>query len=108
MKLFLVRHGYAFHNQAAEKYGNKAYFMEQFEDASLTDIGIHQANKLKLTLNKIDFKDIYCSPLQRCIQTCDNSIDAKVHVLLDDRLMEPQGEHICNKRKQIPCLKKLL
>lgn len=108
MKLYLVRHGFAYHNLAAEKYGQKAYFMEQFEDAPLTDIGIKQANNLKNILNPITFKDIYCSPLQRCIQTCDNCIDSNSYILLDDRLMEPQGEHLCNKRKQIPCLKKLL
>jgi broad specificity phosphatase PhoE len=108
MKLYLVRHGYAFHNLGAEKYGEKAYYMELFEDAYLTEKGKDQANSLKPSLNKIKFSDIYCSPLQRCIQTCDNCIDTNIHILLDDRLMEPQGEHLCNKRKQIPCLKKLL
>ena len=108
MKLYLVRHGFAFHNLGAEKYGENAYYMELFEDAHLTDKGKQQANNLKQIFNKINFTDIYCSPLQRCIQTGDNCIDTNKHILLDDRLMEQQGEHICNKRKQIPCLRKLL
>jgi broad specificity phosphatase PhoE len=108
MKLYLVRHGFAFHNLGAEKYGEKAYYMELFEDSELTNKGVEQASLLNQILNKVNFTDIYCSPLQRCIQTCDNCINTNLHILLDDRLMEPQGEHICNKRKQISCLKKLL
>ena len=108
MKLYLVRHGFAFHNLGAEKYGDKAYYMELFEDAELTKKGVEQVSSLTQILNKVNFVDIYSSPLQRCIQTCDNCINTNLHILLDDRLMEPQGEHICNKRKQIPCLKKLL
>lgn len=104
MKLYLVRHGFAYHNLAVNKWGEKGYFMKEFEgvlltDALLTEKGIVQATDLKEKLNNIKFKDIYCSSLSRCIQTCDFSIDTNLVIKLDDRLMEPQGIHICNKRK---------
>jgi broad specificity phosphatase PhoE len=104
MKLYLVRHGFAYHNLAVNKWGDKGYFMKEYEgmlltDALLTGKGIVQATDLKEKLNNIKFKDIYCSSSSRCIQTCDFSIDTNLIIKLDDRLMEPQGIHICNKRK---------
>jgi broad specificity phosphatase PhoE len=99
MKLYLVRHGFAYHNLAANKWGDKAYFMKEYEDALLTERGIAQATDLKEKFNNIEFKDIYCSSSSRCIQTCNFSIDTNLVIKLDDRLMEPQGIHICNKRK---------
>ena len=104
MKLYLVRHGFAYHNLAVNKWGDKGYFMKEYEgalltDALLTERGIEQASALKETFNTVKFKDIYCSSSSRCIQTCDFSIDTNLIIKLDDRLMEPQGIHICNKRK---------
>jgi broad specificity phosphatase PhoE len=104
MKLYLVRHGFAYHNLAVNKWGDKGYFMKEYEgvlltDALLTKRGIEQATDLKEKFNNIEFKDIYCSSSSRCIQTCDLSINTNIVIKLDDRLMEPQGIHICNKRK---------
>jgi len=99
MKLYLLRHGFAYYNLGAYTHGDKAYVMKEYEDAHLTPHGIKQAPDLKNVLNSITFTDIYCSSLTRCIQTCDNCIGTKLIVKLDDRLLENQGHHICNKRK---------
>jgi broad specificity phosphatase PhoE len=99
MKLYLLRHGFAYHNLGAQTYGDKAYIMKEYEDAYLTPHGIKQAQDLKNVLNSITFTDIYCSSSSRCIQTCDNCIKTKIIVKLDDTLLEHQGHHICNKRK---------
>ncbi len=99
MKLYLVRHGFAYHNLAAHIHGDKAYCMSEFQDANLTPDGVLQAQDLRKVLNAVTFNEIYCSSLTRCIQTCDNCVTTDLVVKLDDRLMEPQGHHICNKRK---------
>ena len=108
MKLYLVRHGFAYHNLAAHIQGDKAYNMSEFQDAHLTPDGILQAQDLRKVLNAVTFNTIYCSSLTRCIQTCDNCVTTDLIVKLDDRLMEPQGHHICNKRKDKEEVKKFI
>jgi len=99
MKVYFVRHGFAYHNLGAELYGEKAYEMSEYKNSRLTTLGKIQATELGQKLANIRFDKIYCSPLVRCIDTClkipGNSQNT---IILDDNLMEPQGKHICNKR----------
>lgn len=104
MNVYFIRHGYAYHNQLAEIFGDKAYFDPKTIDAPLLDKGINQAKNASKDLININFDYIFCSPSQRCIQTLENLLSNK-DVQLFDILMEPQGEHICNKRKDISELK---
>jgi broad specificity phosphatase PhoE len=100
MNVYFVRHGYAYHNKLSEEIGDEAYFDKRTEDAPLLEKGIEQANIAGKEINNIQFDYIFCSPSRRCIETLENLFDDKfryIH-LLDD-LMEPQGKHICNKRK---------
>lgn len=99
MKIYFIRHGFAKHNELYEKIGEKAYFDNSVEDAELTEKGILQANNASINLKDIEFSEYYSSPLTRCIQTLDNLINKDIIINLDDRLMEPQGFHISNKRK---------
>jgi broad specificity phosphatase PhoE len=50
---------------------------------------------------------IYCSPLRRCRQTLLAAIPGADlrSVRLDDRLMEPQGVAICNRRVELDVLR---
>jgi broad specificity phosphatase PhoE len=99
MPLFtFVRHAEALHNADHHARGDIAYRDPANRDAALTQVGIQQTRR-ELT----DTYDIiYCSPLRRCRQTllgiypsaCNRSVK------LDDRLMEPQGDHTCNWRME--------
>lgn len=98
----LMRHGEATHNVAARSEGTHAYHDPIHADAALTAEGVSQA--AQANLNPSDFDTIYCSPLRRCYQTLLAAMPAArlaTHVFLDDRLMEPQGSAICNKRTEI-------
>lgn len=101
----LVRHSEATHNRAAFEKGDRAYFDEAYADAELTHRGIWMARNLRKELWNYDytcrqFDRVYCSPLRRCRQTLLELFPDAEHevVVLDDRLMEPQGAHPCNRR----------
>jgi broad specificity phosphatase PhoE len=113
MKVFLIRHGLAGHNVGFNQVGESAYFDPKYFDAELVPEGETQAQNAGLKLLDIKFDSIYCSPSKRCIQTLDNLLStSKViidsafkapkneFIILDDRLMEPQGVHIPNKRHE--------
>ena len=105
MKIILVRHGQAEHNVEYMYRGLEAYYDPKNTDPELTTAGISQAKAIQLK-GKIDV--IFCSPLKRCRQTLCNSIQDfnGIEVLLDDRLMEPQGEAYCNKRTEKSIIEK--
>ena len=68
MKLILVRHG-----QTQENVDN---FLAGKNDSKLTTIGIEQSKKAGKELKekyKIDM--VFCSPLQRCVETLNNILD---------------------------------
>lgn len=107
MKIYLIRHGFAYHNLGAKLFGEVAYNLEDYKDAKLTPVGIEQAILAGKNLKDVKFTKLYCSPLIRCIETMsnvlnqnDNFLNHKITINLDDRIMEPQGFHICNKRKE--------
>lgn len=112
MKIYLIRHGFAYHNLAYDEMGTKAYNDPKYFDALLTPLGENQAKEAGKKLINIKFNRIYCSPLLRCIQTLDNLFPASKIIMdtifnapkndlivLDDRIMESQTE-ICNKRHE--------
>jgi len=111
MKIFFIRHGLAGHNVGFNLVGESAYFDPKYFDAELVPEGENQAQNAGLKLLNIKFDSIYCSPSRRCIQTLDNLLSTTKVIIdsafkapknefirLDDRLMEPQGYHIPNKR----------
>jgi len=113
MKLYFIRHGLAKHNVAYDKVGDSAFNDSKNFDAELVHEGKIQAQKAGKKLLNVKFDSIYCSPSRRCIQTLDNLLSTskiitdsiytshkKEFIILDDRLMEPQGYHICNKRHE--------
>jgi broad specificity phosphatase PhoE len=98
MQVYFVRHGFAKHNEEFLKFGESAYYDSNNIDSSLVEKGIEQAKEVGLTLKEIKFDKIYSSSLTRCIQTTDIIVKNET-VYLNDFLLEPQGYHICNYRK---------
>lgn len=97
-RIYFLRHAQATHNADALTKGTTAYHDPANRDAALTDTGHEQA--YNVNFGDVVFDAIYCSPLRRCRQTLLRAIPtvASRAVWLDDRLMEPQGTHICNWR----------
>lgn len=100
-----IRHGQAQHNVDFLKYGEHAYFDKKNVDAELTELGKSQAQGVyeSGTLGGAgDYDVIFCSPLSRCRNTLLLAVpdSSSVRVLLDDRLMEPQGDCACNRRQE--------
>jgi probable phosphoglycerate mutase len=107
MKIYFIRHGFAHHNLGARLYGDAAYNLPQYKDARLTNEGIEHAKEVGKSLSGVHFNRIYSSPSTRCIETLNHFISNNQSfnnnnkiIVLDDRLMEPQGVHICNNRKE--------
>ncbi len=99
-----MRHAEGTHNVAAEKEGPSAYNDPLHEDAHITDRGIQQSKEVRPILEDptVKYSAIYCSPSRRCRQTLGYAYPMGLFetVYIDDRLMEPQGYHICNKRAE--------
>jgi broad specificity phosphatase PhoE len=86
MKLILIRHG--------ETIWNKDGRVQGFSDIELSDVGLNQAHKLALSIQDINIKAIYSSPLKRAYQTAQiiNEIH-NVPIYSDSGLMEmDQGD----------------
>jgi broad specificity phosphatase PhoE len=106
-KLFLIRHGYAIHNQLFYQIGKSAY---NIRDTQLLDEGIVQARKLSKTWKELSSIDlIICSP---SIRTLDTALlifqNSPLKIIAKDFLLEyEQGSQLCNRRKDIEDLKVL-
>ena len=100
MKFIFLRHAQATHNSDAKARGDVAYFDPVNADAALDDVGLEQILTHRQNIGAIDA--VYCSPLQRCRQTLIGFMPAsnEMQIHLDDRLMEPQGSAVCNKRAE--------
>ena len=98
MHIYFLRHAQATHNSDFKKRGPCAYFDPVNTDSALDSTGAEQLLACKYAFPAYDA--IYCSPLRRCRQTLVGVLpEAKsLPVHLDDRLMEPQGQAMCNRR----------
>jgi broad specificity phosphatase PhoE len=95
MRVFLVRHGRAHHNEGFDNVGPSAYLDIMYRDSKLTETGHRQ------TMGKawdIDVQRVYCSPLFRCIQTARNMFGSSRRLYLEDGLLETKGPQPCNLR----------
>jgi broad specificity phosphatase PhoE len=92
-----VRHAQGTHNVT------HAYWDPQERDAALTPEGVRQAWTLRAERLADRCDAIACSPLLRCRSTLTlllGDAGQRARVWLDDRLMEPQGEAIVNRRAE--------
>ena len=109
-KFIFVRHGEATHNVAFNVAKDQSVFLDPtHEDASLTELGVKQAQTTGKALFSYKLLDIWCSPLTRCIQTAEEIFEEANcgQMYLHDNLLERLGGgHICNKRKDRSVLEK--
>jgi broad specificity phosphatase PhoE len=86
MELILIRHG--------ETIWNKDGRVQGLSDIELSDVGLNQAHKLALSIQDINIKAIYSSPMKRAYQTAQ--IINEIHnapIYLEPGLMEmDQGD----------------
>jgi broad specificity phosphatase PhoE len=86
MELILIRHG--------ETIWNKDGRVQGLSDIELSDVGLNQAHKLALSIQDINIKSIYSSPMKRAYQTAQ--IINEIHnapIYLEPGLMEmDQGD----------------
>jgi broad specificity phosphatase PhoE len=106
VRVVFLRHAQGTHNAAAAAVGARAYFDPVNRDAALTAEGVRQAWAVREVgrLGRAeDYTAIFCSPLRRCRQTLLEAVPGadRFPVRLDDRLMEPQGAAICNRRAEL-------
>lgn len=97
-----LRHAEGVHNADARSHGPVAYTFPKNRDAPLTIEGWRQTVERGKLIDISEFTHIFCSPLLRCIQTLTGVAHSarELPVILDDRIMEPQGGDICNKRAE--------
>lgn len=108
-----IRHGEAEHNVAYHTEGVSAFSKELYRDALLTTKGVEQARTAAAQIIEkvgMDFLDIWCSPLSRCIQTGEELFEELncCDLYLHDNLLECQGgNNLCNERRTKKEIKKL-
>ena len=106
VKFILIRHGEATHNVGAETEGDKAYENPAYRNSQLTAKGVEQATEVGVKIaSKVttDAAALWCSPLQRCLQTAEHvmkSVNVPLEEMyLHDSLLERLGRgHVCNMR----------
>ncbi len=109
-KIYWIRHGQAKHNELAKKIGEDSYCI--LRDPELTDLGINQAEKCKKIMIPENVELVLVSPLTRTLQTAkliftnisndkqyETSLPEIKMISYDELLEYPQGNHICNYRK---------
>ena len=100
-RVVFLRHAQGTHNVT------QAYLDPAHKDAALTAEGVRQAWILRESGRLRDFDLVYCSPLRRCRQTLIGAVPSveRFPVRMEDRLMEPQGVAICNRRAELADLR---
>ena len=84
IRLVLVRHGLSSFNE-------KGLIQGRTDDSYLTDIGYEQAKKTGEVLSKINFEDIYSSPLSRAAKTAitiNEKFQKDQNIIFDNDLLE--------------------
>jgi broad specificity phosphatase PhoE len=83
MKLIITRHG--------ESEENSLGILQGLLPGKLNDIGRHQAEKLGQRLSKEKIDIIYCSPVNRCLETLEHIkkyIDPTIPITISDLIKE--------------------
>lgn len=109
-EFWFMRHGEGTHNVDGAARGETAYYDPVHFDSELTEEGHRQVRAAALPpFGSGAFHAVYCSPLRRCRQTlcgaAQTDFAERRLVFLDDRLMEPQGAHPCNRRIEAAALR---
>lgn len=101
--VYFIRHGQADHNVGYKTYGNAAYDMPQFWNASLTDHGVGEARNLRGCEEFLGAR-IIVSPLQRALETASIIFPGQP-LEIDDLVSEFNPAWRCNRRIDIATLR---
>jgi broad specificity phosphatase PhoE len=114
-KITFVRHASGSHQEDQHKQDEKTchddttvkkresilrpYQDEFYEDGMLNTKGHEQATKLGLYFRSINksYKNVFCSPARRVIETCDHVVKNK-KVFVNDELIELNCTNYCNRK----------
>jgi len=103
IEIYLIRHGQSENNHLAklcrngtlfQKFKYRNYYKDKkYKDCHLTDQGIFESIQLgnNLNFNNIKFDHIFCSPLNRCIETCYYAMknhEKEQQVIINEHLRE--------------------
>ncbi len=81
MKIYITRHG--------ETEWNEAGKMQGWKNSNLTEKGIANAISLGKSLKHIDFDCVYCSPLERALETAKHILgDKNTEIIINEDLKE--------------------
>jgi broad specificity phosphatase PhoE len=100
--LYFIRHGQADHNVGYKTYGNPAYDMPQFWNASLTDHGVEEARRLRGSEDFVGCR-VIVSPLQRALETASIIFPGQTFEI-DDLVSEFNPAWRCNRRIDLATL----
>ncbi|EDQ90263.1 uncharacterized protein MONBRDRAFT_24542 [Monosiga brevicollis MX1] len=113
MEVSFVRHGEGYHNLAATKMGHGCtclndmpapdcpYINPDIVDPALTSLGEDQARANTGTAATLGVEHVYCSTLQRAIQTALLGFEAvpNVRFMAIESAREQSGMHHCDQRR---------
>ena len=103
LKISFIRHANGIHNLYNYQHVPDPYNHPDCFDAELTPKGILQSMNISYQIKDIYYTHIYCSPIRRTIQTCDNLVQNRL-IILDDRLIESNVCNLCNRRSKLKYL----
>jgi broad specificity phosphatase PhoE len=104
--IYFIRHGQADHNVGYKTYGDPAYDMPCYWNASLTDHGVEEARQLRnhAGLQSLVNPRIIVSPLQRTLETAAEIFPGRLFEI-DDIVTEFNPAWRCNRRVGLATLK---
>ncbi len=100
--VYFIRHGQADHNIGATIYGDDAYDMPEYWNASLTDYGVEEA-RLLCRYEKFNGCRVIVSPLQRALETASIIFPGQTFEI-DDLVSEYNPAWRCNRRVDLATL----
>lgn len=93
MKIYVIRHG--------EVDLNTQGLINAHNNYSLNKKGIEQAKEASKRIKELDLDLIFCSPLQRTVETCEYINFKKIPVKYDGRLVERDAGNLQYKSVEI-------
>ena len=88
MSLYITRHGETDYNVKNLVCG--------ISDARLTEKGIEQAKKLAVSLQSVNYRYLYVSPLQRAVDTANLANVRQLEMIVEPRFVIQVVKHLLN------------
>jgi broad specificity phosphatase PhoE len=103
-QVLYIRHGETNYNKFLEKSENKKEVQtdESLLDSSLSEEGRSQAEKLFDNLKSLNFKFVFCSPLNRCLETTNLSLQSHSNKEKIIVIVHPFITEVVNGAQDIP------